>query len=281
MADTSTSNSTSQLAPALRDRFLVIRQLGRGGYGTVYLAVERRTGETLALKVPHLGQDPADHLRFVRETYALAAVRHPRVAELREVGLAQGRAFYTMSVVPGPTLHDQVSQVGCLRDLEATALLRGLLQALEAIHDAGMVHRDVKPNNVILRHAAAEAPVLVDFGLARLQVDAGLTSPDVLLGTPEFLAPELLRDGVQDHRSDLFAAGMTVRWALTGMTGYEGLRGLALLDAVAAGPAPLPGEAAPSGLGRVVDDLCAAAPAARPSTAAEALLWLQRCTEGA
>lgn len=253
-------------------RYEVRSVLGRGSYGTVYEAWDTARGEEVALKVLAAlpSSQPEARLRFLRETYALSSVRHANVVSVVDFGAAQGRLYYAMSRVNGPTLRERIAAGGPASPAEVLALLTGLLSALDALAQVELVHRDVTPANVVLRDGRLEAPVLLDFGLAKRIFDRGLTLDDVLLGTPGFVAPEVVLGQPTDARADLFAAGLVARFAAVGREPFPDLRGMALLNHMARTPAPLPADL-PEPLRGVLTRLTALDPADRPPTARAAL----------
>ncbi len=249
-------------------RYEVRSVLGRGSYGTVYEAWDTvRRGE-VALKVLAAlpSSQPEARLRFLREIYALSSVRHEHVVPVVDFGVAQGRLYYAMARVKGLTLRDHVAGRGAVSAREGVALLRGLLSALAALADVDLLHRDITPTNVVLRDGRLDAPVLLDFGLAKRSFDHGLTLEDVLLGTPGFVAPEVVMGQPHDARSDLFAAGLVVRYALAGGEAFPDLRGMALLQHMSRTTAPVPADLPPA-LRSVLQRLLALDPAGRPASA--------------
>lgn len=242
--------------------------LGRGAAGVVYDALDTTTGEAVALKVMAAipATQPEARVRFLRETYALSSVSHPHVVAVRDFGTSEGRLYYAMERVAGATLRDRVLAAGPLGPAEARALLRGLAAALTALADVGLVHRDLTPTNVVLRGDRPADPVLVDFGLAKRTFDHGLTVDDVVLGTPGFVAPEVVLGQPHDARSDLFALGAVVRHALGGGEAWPGMRGLALLHHMTKHPLPVP-EGLPADLRVLLGALLELDPARRPASA--------------
>lgn len=257
-------------------RYVLEAELGRGASGRVFLARDlRMRGARVALKaltpLPH--EELESRIRFVRETYALARIADPHVVRVHDVGAAEGHAYAAMEYVEGPSLLARVVEGGPLSVDEATPLARGLLRALAAVGREGLVHRDVKPANVLLRGGRLDAPVLIDFGLAKLPFDRGLTQPHVMVGTPSYLAPEAIVGADPDARTDLFSLGLTLRFALTGVDVFPELRGVALLEALACGPIPLP--PLPAGpLLTLLRALLGIHPSSRPRGADEALRCL-------
>ncbi len=254
------------------DRYRLQATLGRGSYGTVFRAIDLVSGSPVALKV--LGTRPGvreeERLRFVREAYALSSVEHPNVVAVRDFGVAEGRFYYSMDHVEGPTVRSHVAQAGCASPVEALALLEVGAAALCALAAVDLVHRDLTPSNVILRDRQWGAPVLVDFGLAKRSFDQGVTQHDLVLGTPGYIAPEALRGAAGDTRSDLFALGMVVRFALTGAEPFPGLIGMKLIDFMSHHEVPLP-EGLDEHLGALLRDLLRIDPDQRPPSPAAVL----------
>ncbi len=257
-------------------RYEVRGVLGRGGSGIVYDAFDTTRGEPVALKVLGAGASTGneERLRFLRETYALSSVRHPAVVEVTDFGSSQGRLYYAMTRVEGPTLRRRVRDGAPLEPAAALPLARRLLEALAALEQARVLHRDVAPSNVLLRGGRADDPVLVDFGLAKRAFDRGLTLPEVIVGTPGYVAPEVVTDGAADARSDLFSLGCVLVFALTGQDPFPDLRGLPLLHHMATHPVRPPATLGPGPLRRLLEALLALEPRLRPEGAEAALALL-------
>jgi hypothetical protein len=194
-------------------RFAVAGPVGRGGAATVYLATEVATGERVALKVPHESAitSPAVRARLRREVEAAARVGHPSVLAAREVVEDGPLAAVVLPWWPGTTLAAHVAVNGPLAGSALDHLARELLGALEAAHRAGVVHRDVTPGNVLID---GDRVALADFGLARVGEGSGTRT--TALGTPGYTAPEVLRGGRADARSDLYGLGAVLHFAATG-----------------------------------------------------------------
>lgn len=223
-------------------RYQVLSVLGQGSYGVVYRAFDTVEERPVALKVLSAlpASQPECRLRFLRETYSLSSIRCPHVAAIHDFGASEGRLYYAMDLVTGPTIERQVKSGGPANERELAALMRGLARALTALAEADVVHRDLKPANVILRDGRWDQPVLVDFGLAKRPFDRGLTDPQMLIGTPGYMPPECIRGETPDSRSDLFSLGLVARFAATGLEVFPELQGLQLLQAIASRPVSLP-----------------------------------------
>jgi tetratricopeptide (TPR) repeat protein len=215
-------------------RYRVIALLGEGGMGRVLLAEDDALRRKVALKMLKL-EDESSQRRFVREARAAARVSHPNLCPIFEVGEAGGRPYLAMELLSGETLSTRLHR-GPLSPPEALDLAEDLLSALGALHDAGVVHRDVKPSNLFLTPHGGK---LVDFGLAREMPGevarsfgsaTDLTSPGLIIGTPGYMAPEQILGQAGDARADLFAAGIVLYEALTGRRPFPGDTAVAALS---------------------------------------------------
>ncbi len=199
-----------RLKAALADRYAIERELGSGGMATVYLAEDLKHHRKVAVKV--LRPDLAAALgpeRFLREIEVAARLDHPHILPLHDSGEAQGFLYYVMPYVKGESLRDKLAAEGELPVSEAVRILRDIVDALAHAHREGVVHRDIKPDNVLLsdRHAR-----VTDFGVAKAVSEAtgrqALTTAGVPLGTPAYMAPEqAVADPHIDHRADIYAVG--------------------------------------------------------------------------
>ncbi|MGN6576496.1 MAG: Stk1 family PASTA domain-containing Ser/Thr kinase [Nocardioides sp.] len=208
----------------LDGRYRVGPKIARGGMATVYEAVDLRLDRVCAVKVMHsgLGDDHDFAGRFVREARSAARLSHPNVVGVFDQGDDDGTLFLAMEYVPGHTLRDLIRKEAPMAPAKALNLIEPVLSALAAAHAAGLIHRDVKPENVLL---ADDGRVKVaDFGLARaVSAETQHTATGgVLIGTVSYLAPELVVDGRADARSDVYAAGVLIYEMLTGRKPHEG-----------------------------------------------------------
>ncbi|WP_141979241.1 serine/threonine-protein kinase [Saccharothrix saharensis] len=211
-APTPTPDSGKVWNPA-GGRFRRIRQLGRGGFGTVWLAVDEQLARTVAVKLAHAPDNDTEQ-RMLREARALAAVRHPNCVRVFDIVQDPDGLAIVMEYIDGQPLSDVVGKSGLLADTLAARLWVNMADALAAAHEQGVLHRDVKPSNVIVdTHGTAH---LIDFGIARSKGDSTLTATGMMVGTPDFLAPETARGEAASPASDAWQLAATVSYALTG-----------------------------------------------------------------
>jgi eukaryotic-like serine/threonine-protein kinase len=207
----------------LDGRYHVKSRMARGGMATVYEAVDSRLDRTVALKVMHpgLAEDEEFVSRFIREAKSAARLSHPNVVAVYDQGADGGHVFLAMEHVQGRTLRDLLREAGRLNPRQALDVLEPMLAALGAAHQAGIVHRDVKPENVLLSDDGRVK--VADFGLARAVANAtSHTTSGILMGTVGYLSPEQVERGVADPRSDVYAAGILLFEMLTGDKPYDG-----------------------------------------------------------
>jgi serine/threonine protein kinase/beta-lactam-binding protein with PASTA domain len=208
----------------LDGRYVVGRRLARGGMATVYEALDQRLDRTIAVKVMHqnLAEDDEFVSRFIREARSAARLSHPNVVAVYDQGADQGHVFLAMELVPGRTLRDLIRERGHLSPRQTLEVMEPVLAALGAAHAAGLIHRDVKPENVLLSDDGRVK--VADFGLARAVTGATThtTTGSVLMGTVAYLSPEQVTRGVADPRSDVYSAGILLFEMLTGHKPYDG-----------------------------------------------------------
>jgi serine/threonine protein kinase len=231
--------------------FEVVRELGRGAVGVVYEA-RRADGRRVALKVLQPGGEGDDRVeRFLVEARATARLRHPSIVSVEESGQDGGRFWLAMELVSGETLQARIARQGPLDEREAATVALALAQALDHAHGRSVLHRDVKPHNVLV--AADDRPRLVDFGIAKLVGDGTLTGTGAMLGTPGYMPPEQVeRRGAIDGRADVYALGATLFHMLTGRPPFGGATLAQVVMAVLKAPPPTP-SALRAGLSPALD----------------------------
>jgi len=207
----------------LAGRYKVERPLGRGGMGAVYLAHDSVLGELIALKVisSAWGADPGQISdRFRREASAARKVSHRNVIRIHDLGETEGLLFMSMEYFPGKTLAELVARRGPLSGGDLRDILGQVCDGLEAAHTAGVIHRDLKPGNVLVgeRHSVK----LIDFGLATATFFQGMTATGLSLGTPEYMSPEQVRGRPTDSRSDIYSLGALLYHVTTGRPPFSG-----------------------------------------------------------
>ena len=239
---------------------------GRGGMGVVYRATQMPLGRTVALKVvaPERAADPTFHARFERETRLAAAIDHPNVIPVYEAGEQDGRLYLVMRWVDGGDLQRLIAASGRLDPVHAAGIVAQVGSGLDAAHAAGLVHRDVKPANVLIAGGEAGGHVyLTDFGLTLdASSDTRLTQTGDVLGTVEFMAPEQLEAGPVSPRTDVYALGCVLHAALTGRPPFS--RGTYAATMLAHLGDPPPRPSATPGVPAAFDAVVARALAKRP-----------------
>src|SRR5271166_3186410 len=223
--DTTLSAPIGQL---LDGRYLVDSQLARGGMATVYLSRDIRLERTVALKIAHpeLARDHDFVARFISEARAAARLSSPNVVAVFDQGSTGDLHYIAMEYVPGPTLRELLVARGKLSPREALDIIERVLAGLAVAHEAGIIHRDVKPENVLLGNGTMVK--VADFGLARAAAGGSNTKTGLLIGTAAYLAPEQVSGNTSDQRSDVYAAGVMLFEMLTGLQPHTGETPLAV-----------------------------------------------------
>src|SRR4051794_511529 len=216
--------------------------LGRGGMGVIYRATELRLGRSVALKLIATEQasDPEVRERFEREARMTASIEHPNVVPVYGAGEEDGHLYLVMRYVPGTDLHHLLRTEGRLAPARAASIIAQVADALDAAHAAGLVHRDVKPANVLI---GGDHAYLSDFGITRVQsAETRITDSGNWIGTVDFMAPEHLRGEPTDARADVYALGCVLYTALTGTPPYRRTTVPATITAHLHEPPPRPSE---------------------------------------
>jgi eukaryotic-like serine/threonine-protein kinase len=226
-------------------RYELGRQLGSGGMARVFLAHDRLLDRDVAVKVlsePYAG-DPAFVERFRREASAAAGLNHPNIVAVYDRGEADGSYYIVMEYLSGPTLKDIIRRRGPLPPAEAVDVALGILAALAAAHKRGVIHRDVKPQNVM---ASEDGRIKVaDFGIARAGEDSGMTEAGSIIGTAQYLSPEQARGDEVTAASDCYSVGIVLYELLTGRVPFDGDRSMAVAMKQIAEPPQPPHELRP------------------------------------
>lgn len=223
---------SAALAAALSNRYTVERELGRGGMGIVYLARDITLDRQVALKVlpPHLAAVPDLRERFLREARTSAHLSHPNIVPVYHADEIEGHAFFAMGFVEGESLAQRLSARGPLPPEEAVRYLREVAWALAYAHARGVIHRDVKPENILIDRGSGRA-LVTDFGIARDGRQEGITAPGNVLGTVHYMSPEQAAGDFLDGRSDLYALGVVGYYILSGQFPFDSESASAILVA--------------------------------------------------
>lgn len=229
-------------------KYEIIDEIGRGGFGAVYEAVDTSLDRTVALKVlaPHLLWEPAFADRFRQEARAAAGLRHPNIVVIHGIGEAEGNLYLAMEYLEGQTLGTLIEQQGRLALPEVADITGQVASALDYAHERGLIHRDVKPNNILVDDAGHVT--LTDFGLVRAADGTKYTTTGHIMGTPEYMAPEQCdpKPGATfDHRLDVYALGIVIYQMVTGRVPFRAETPLSTLRGHVDQVPPSPAEANP------------------------------------
>jgi TolB-like protein/tetratricopeptide (TPR) repeat protein len=256
-------------------RYAIVRPLGRGGMGVVYVARDERLGRDVALKMIAGLADDTARSRFWREARAAASVNHPHICQVFEVDEFNSDVFLTMELLEGEALDRRLLK-GAMSPQDAVPVAMGMLGAVGALHARGFVHRDIKPSNVFLTE---HGPKLLDFGLARpamtglTQTSDGNASPvtdaGIVVGTPQYMAPEQVTGATLDGRTDLYAIGAVIFHMLAGRPPFSGTGADVLFAAMKENPPALQGPPAVIAIDRVIRRAMRKNPVERYETAAQ------------
>lgn len=249
-------------------RYSLERELGRGGMGVVYLAREVRLDRPVAIKLlpPSKASDPRLRERFLREARTAAKLSHPNIIPIHAVEEIGEFVFFAMAYVEGETLTERVRSRGPLPPSEASRLVRDVAWALAYAHGQGVIHRDVKPDNILLENTGRV--LVADFGIASAVAGAGALTTGEVVGTPEFMSPEQALGEVVDARSDLYSLGIVGFFACSGTLPFEAEQATDVLAKQVTEPAPPLTSVAPMlprRLAQAIDRCLAKDPEERPA----------------
>jgi eukaryotic-like serine/threonine-protein kinase len=272
------------LPAALAGEFELEHELGRGGMGVVFRARDIVLDRPVALKVlpPSLGENAEVRTRFLREARTAGQLSHPNIVPVHRADEREGYAFFAMGLVDGETLGARVKDRGPLPPNDVVRHLREVAWALAYAHARGVIHRDVKPENIMIERLTNRA-LVTDFGIARSERAANLTSEGHIVGTAHFMSPEQIQGGAIDGRSDLYALGVVGFFLLSGRLPFEGDAAPAVLVAHVTRPAPALLSVAPRvprPLAAVIDRCLAKDPAQRFANGEELSEALGKAMEG-
>ena len=227
------------LAQAVEGQFRLEREIGRGGMGVVYLATDLQLHREVAIKTlpPHLAADAAIRDRFVREARTAAALSHPNIVPIYQAAERDGVVYFAMGYIPGDSLAEQLTRDGCMSMDALAEMLSQLADALGYAHSVGVVHRDVKAENVMIDSRNSRL-MITDFGIARVTEAQPLTATGNVLGTVHYMSPEQVLGETLDGRSDLYALGVLAFKAATGEFPFERSNASAVLVAHVNNAAP-------------------------------------------
>jgi serine/threonine protein kinase len=246
--------------------------LGEGGMGLVFRAVRESDGAEVALKVMRfeLIEDPVFGRRFEQEARAASEVRDDYLVPVLEAGQADGRRFLAVAYISGGTLEDRLEDRGSLDPKETASFAADVGKGLDALHNAGIVHRDLKPSNIIVD--ADGKAMLTDFGLAKGRAYTVLTKPGQVMGTIDYLAPELIKGEAASPATDIYALGCTMYECVTGQPPFADKEGIAVGLAHVGEPPPDPTgfrDDLPEAYVEALLTALAKDPAQRPATASD------------
>jgi hypothetical protein len=261
----------------------VLEVLGRGGFGIVFRAFDDVLQRVVAVKVlaPQMAATSPARKRFLREARASAQIRHEHVVQVYEVG-DQPLPFLVMEYIPGETLQQRLDRTGPLDVPETVRIARQVADGLAAAHAQGLVHRDVKPGNVLIESGPQGRVKLTDFGLARAVDDASVSQSGVVVGTPMYMSPEQARGASLDHRTDLFSLGSVLYVMVTGHPPFRANSTPAVLKRVCEDtPRPIREiiPEVPEWLCRIIEKLHAKNPADRFQSAREVADLFANCED--
>jgi len=222
VADRGAREGRPKPGDVIGQRYLLEAELGHGAFGRVFRARDRVADTVVALKVFARRQPPEEVKRLRREVQLARLVTHPGVVRTYDMVEAEGRLCLSMEYVEGETLHARIKRTGQMGIAEARAVLTEVSAGVAAAHAAGIIHRDLKPHNVLVAGGGARVVKVIDFGLAKTTFSSGMTATGLIMGTPEYMAPEQVRGRRSDSRTDVYALGAIAYYVLAGRPPFTG-----------------------------------------------------------
>lgn len=277
---TNSDNLFSFVQPAARpgsigrlDHYELTRILGQGAFGIVFLAIDDLIERTVAIKVisPALATDPLARKRFIREARTAGAIRHANVVQILAIE-AEPIPYLVMEYVAGESLQTILDRDGAMGTEDVVRIGLQIARGLAAAHERSLIHRDIKPGNILIEPGPGKSTKITDFGLARAADDASLTATGMVAGTPAYMAPEQAQGLTLDHRTDLFSFGSVLYSMCTGQNPFRAMRNMEVMQhVVRRQPTPIQElvPTIPKWLIDLVAKLHAKAPADRYQSAAE------------
>jgi serine/threonine protein kinase len=216
------------VATALEGRYQVLKELGRGGMGIVFQAHDKQLKEQVAIKVlsPLLGSDDDALERLKREVSAARRITHPNVIRIHDISEIQGLHYVSMEYFHGTNLKEYIKTSGLLSPMQAFNIASQICDGLEAAHKQGVIHRDLKSQNIIVN--SSQQIKIIDFGLARTAHLEGMTATGLIMGTPEYMAPEQVSGKRVDERADIYSLGIILYELFTGKVPFTGDTAIAI-----------------------------------------------------
>jgi len=268
------SQGVVTLGTILSNRYLIQDEIGSGGMSTVYRAVDLRTGAHVAVKIPHafLLKDEQYVQRLKREAQIAATVHSSRIAMVTDVAEHEGTPYFVMEYIEGESLADRLTREGALPPTEALRIALDVARAVDAAHARGVVHRDLKPQNICVL-PDGDVKVL-DFGIARQEGKSALTTASLFIGTPDYAAPERA-EGQADIRSDIYSVGVVLYEALAGKLPFSGSTPWTVMQMHGSEPPPPLPDTVPAPVREIVDRCLEKQPEARYQTPRELVDALQ------
>jgi serine/threonine protein kinase len=259
----------------LSNRYLIQDELGSGGMSVVYRAMDLHTGGIVAIKIPHpfLLRSPGFLQRLKREAEIAVNLHSSRIARVTDISEHASAPFLVLEYVPGESLSDLITNRGALPLVEALTIALDVARAMQTAHDRGVVHRDIKPQNIYIT-PSGDVKVL-DFGIARMEGLSNITTASVFLGTPDYAAPERAEE-VGDIRSDIYSLGVVLYEMLAGARPFSGSTPWKTMELHLTAPPPLLPDTIPAPIRTIVERCLEKDPADRYQTPAELAVALRR-----